>query len=33
MELVKEKGKKSKEVEKSINRNDIAEVIVGVSFK
>ncbi|HEX7366839.1 MAG TPA: ribosome assembly cofactor RimP [Pelobium sp.] len=33
MEQVKEKGKKAKEVEKTINRSDIAEMKVGVSFK
>ncbi len=33
MEVVKEKGKKSKEVEKSINKDEITEVKVGVSFK
>ncbi len=32
-ELVKEKGKKAKEVEKSIPKNEIAEIKVGVSFK
>jgi ribosome maturation factor RimP len=33
MEVVKEKGKKSKEAEKSINKDEITEVKVGVSFK
>jgi len=33
MELIKEKGKKTKEAEKTINRNEIAEIKVGVSFK
>nr|WP_294898013.1 ribosome assembly cofactor RimP [uncultured Pedobacter sp.] len=33
MELVKEKGKKAKEAEKTISRNEIAEMKVGVSFK
>ena len=33
MELVKEKGKKAKEAEKTISRNEIAETKVGVSFK
>lgn len=33
MEVVKEKGKKSKEAEKNINRDEITEVKVGVSFK
>lgn len=33
MEIIKEKGKKSKEVERNINKNDVAEAIVGVSFK
>jgi len=33
MEVVKEKGKKSKEVEKNINKDEITEVKVGVSFK
>lgn len=33
MEQVKEKGKKAKEVERIINRNEIAEMKVGVSFK
>lgn len=33
MEQVKEKGKKAKVVEKSINRSEIAEMKVGVSFK
>jgi len=32
-EVVKEKGKKAKEVERNINRNEISEVKVGVSFK
>ncbi len=33
MELVKEKGKKTKEAEKTINKSEIAEIKVGVSFK
>ncbi|HTN20673.1 MAG TPA: hypothetical protein VL125_09365 [Pelobium sp.] len=33
MELVKEKGKKAKEAERIISRNEIAEMKVGVSFK
>ncbi|OAQ38539.1 ribosome assembly cofactor RimP [Pedobacter psychrophilus] len=33
MEVVKEKGKKSKEAEKNINKDEITEVKVGVSFK
>ena len=33
MASVKEKGKKVKEVETTINKNDIVEVKVGVSFK
>jgi ribosome maturation factor RimP len=33
MELVKEKGKKTKEAERIISRNEIAEMKVGVSFK
>ena len=33
MEMVKEKGKKAKEAEKTISRNEIAEMKVGVSFK
>ena len=33
MEVVKEKGKKANEVEKSLNKSDITEIIVGVSFK
>ena len=33
MASVKEKGKKAKEVETTINKNDIVEVKVGVSFK
>ncbi len=32
-EQIKEKGKKAKEVERIINRNEIAEMKVGVSFK
>lgn len=32
-EMVKEKGKKAKEVERIINKNEISEVKVGVSFK
>lgn len=32
-EVVKEKGKKAKEVEKVINKSDISEIKVGVSFK
>lgn len=33
LEIVKEKGKKAKQVERTINRNEISEVKVGVSFK
>lgn len=33
METVKEKGKKGKKVERIINRNEVSEVKVGVSFK
>ncbi|MBK0381518.1 ribosome assembly cofactor RimP [Pedobacter sp. SD-b] len=33
METIKQKGKKNKEEEKNINKNEIAEVKVGVSFK
>lgn len=33
MELLKEKGKKTKEAEKTINKSEIAEIKVGVSFK
>jgi ribosome maturation factor RimP len=33
MELIKEKGKKAKEAERIISRNEIAEMKVGVSFK
>jgi len=33
MELVKEKGKKAKEAERTISRNEVAEIKVGVSFK
>ena len=33
MEVVKEKGKKNKEAEKNINKDEITEVKVGVSFK
>jgi ribosome maturation factor RimP len=33
MEVVKEKGKKSKEAERNINKDEITEVKVGVSFK
>lgn len=33
MEMVKEKGKKAKEVETTINKSDIVEAKVGVSFK
>lgn len=32
-ELVKEKGKKAKELERTIDRSEIAEIKVGVSFK
>ena len=32
-EMVKEKGKKAKELERIINKNEISEVKVGVSFK
>lgn len=32
-EQIKEKGKKAKEVERIINRNEVAEMKVGVSFK
>lgn len=33
LEMVKEKGKKAKQVERTIHRNEISEVKVGVSFK
>ncbi|MFC5284089.1 ribosome maturation factor RimP [Pedobacter alpinus] len=33
MEVVKEKGKKAKQAERSINKNEISEIKVGVSFK
>lgn len=33
MEVVKEKGKKNKEAERNINKDEITEVKVGVSFK